>query len=420
MKTDQEPFLSTEQSYKKTFRKKLTIILLVSLFIHIVLLFFFFNFGFRKQTVSLFKSIFAQLTEKQIAEKKRLETKPVSWVIFKDLPKPIKQSKIQVSNQTKNTPLPLTQKPITPPPSGIAKLKARKSNFGWDVPQDTPQPALCSIPTTLTGQAAKTEEPVVVNKSKKIESDKIPDGSTLADSHLEDDVKIYNHNLSKDAEKPIGIPKIVINQQNKAEQTQEDKIERIKEIEEKQAMFEQITSGQLSQISTEKISSSKTTGRQGQLQPNTQARGAYDASGRKRPNIIALTKGFVENIHDNGNDLIDRDGDENIQASFEEMKYISYEAKINWCLQAAWKQNFESRCLTTRATGKAYVDFTIDQQGNLLTCELLQSTGSPELDKVIMKNMQFAAPYPPLPNHFGVKKYRTGRRIEVYARKFSM
>jgi len=139
----------------------------------------------------------------------------------------------------------------------------------------------------------------------------------------------------------------------------------------------------------------------------------------KRPNIIAMTKCFLDNIegHADGNSLIDRDGDENVAPSFEEEKYISYEGKINWALQSSWKQHFEYRRLAQFSCQKdnAYVDFTLDKDGKLIDCTLLQSSGVQEVDAAIMENMRIASPFPPLPKHFNMQVYHTGRRISVYA-----
>ncbi len=151
-----------------------------------------------------------------------------------------------------------------------------------------------------------------------------------------------------------------------------------------------------------------------QGQPGVRVRGAHSSTAKPKRNIIALTKGFIEKWDgEEGTDLIDRDGDPNERPNLEELKYISYESKITWSLQAAWKQNFCYRPWTKNLEGDAVIEFSLDQQGNLLSCNLLQSTGHKELDDMIIKNMHFASPFPPLPKHFGVNEYKTGRFIQV-------
>ncbi len=152
----------------------------------------------------------------------------------------------------------------------------------------------------------------------------------------------------------------------------------------------------------------------------TKVRGAKSIISKEKRGIIALTKGFVENLHGEGEDDIERHGDDNKRPSFEEMKYISYETNINWCLQAAWKQNFAYNRAYNIKNGKAVIEFTINEGGHVTHSEILQSTGDKNLDTIIMKNLKFASPFSPLPKHFGVKNYTTGRIIQVIYDRFGM
>jgi TonB family protein len=144
-------------------------------------------------------------------------------------------------------------------------------------------------------------------------------------------------------------------------------------------------------------------------------RGAKNMTGERKRTMFALMKGFVEKIHGpEGQDSLDRDGDPNKKPSFEELKYLSYETKINWCLQSSWKQNFAYRPMASPHEGKAVIEFTLDEHGQVTQSKILQSTGYQDLDMIIIKNLQFASPFPPLPKHFGTKNYTTGRVIHVY------
>jgi TonB family protein len=151
-------------------------------------------------------------------------------------------------------------------------------------------------------------------------------------------------------------------------------------------------------------------------------RGAAQHEGKAMPkrNIIALTKGFIEKWDgEDGTDLVDRDGDPSIKASLEEMRALSYESKITWCLQAAWKQNFCYRSTRQLPEGDAIIEFTIDEHGNVTNSVLLQSSGHAELDAAIMKTTKYANPFPPLPQHLGTKLYTTGRIIQVRSHRYS-
>jgi TonB family protein len=145
-----------------------------------------------------------------------------------------------------------------------------------------------------------------------------------------------------------------------------------------------------------------------------EARGARSMNGEKKRNIIALTRGFVEQTKDlGGTDSLERDGDSSIRPTLDELKYLSYETKLNWCLQAAWKQNFGYNRYDRVMEGSAVIEFTIDEHGNLMNSKLLRPTGIAKLDSMIMKTTELAAPFPPLPKFFGTPTYTTGRIIHV-------
>lgn len=144
------------------------------------------------------------------------------------------------------------------------------------------------------------------------------------------------------------------------------------------------------------------------------ARGARSMNGEKKRNIIALTRGFVEQTKDlGGTDSLERDGDSSIRPTLDELKYLSYETKLNWCLQAAWKQNFAYNRYDRAMEGSAVIEFTIDEHGNLMNSKLLRPTGIAKLDSMIMKTTELAAPFPPLPKFFDTPTYTTGRIIHV-------
>lgn len=139
-----------------------------------------------------------------------------------------------------------------------------------------------------------------------------------------------------------------------------------------------------------------------------------DEAPRKK-NIIALTKGFVEKLTgENGTDLIDRDGDPNKRPTFEELKFLSYEAKINWALQASWKQNIEHSEKHKPIPGTVDVAFVIDARGIPQNITIMQSSGMQELDQTIVHNIKNAAPFPPIPEHLNMAEYPVRRSIRVY------
>ncbi|MFC1895003.1 TonB family protein [Candidatus Dependentiae bacterium] len=136
-----------------------------------------------------------------------------------------------------------------------------------------------------------------------------------------------------------------------------------------------------------------------------------------RRSIIKMTKGFVDNLKDKGNDWLERKGDDNKKPSFEELKYLSYEQKIQWQLQSSWKQNFAYRQNKKLLEGKAVVEFIILLDGSVTCVKILQQSGNNEIDHLIIKSIKLAAPFPPLPKHFGKDNYKTGRIFHVTCRK---
>lgn len=152
--------------------------------------------------------------------------------------------------------------------------------------------------------------------------------------------------------------------------------------------------------------------------PEVKVRGAREIEPSEKPkkNIIALTKGFLEKLQGvDGSDAIDRNGDPNQRPSFEELRFIGYESKINWALQASWKQNFEHSIKHKATTGTVDISFLIDAQGNPCNITIIQSSGIEELDRMIIHNIQNASPYPPIPAHFHMTEYPVRRSIRVYA-----
>ncbi|MBX9830519.1 TonB family protein [Candidatus Babeliales bacterium] len=137
-----------------------------------------------------------------------------------------------------------------------------------------------------------------------------------------------------------------------------------------------------------------------------------------KQNIVAMTRGFLENLKDKGDDWLERKGDENKMPSFEELKYLSYEQRINWQLQASWKQHFARHFSTRPLQGKVAVEFSINESGALTHANIIQSSGMRELDDVILASVRKAAPFPPLPKHFNKTVYPTARIISVHAHMF--
>lgn len=137
------------------------------------------------------------------------------------------------------------------------------------------------------------------------------------------------------------------------------------------------------------------------FQPTTQP--------QNKKNLIAMTQGFIENIKNTGSDWLEQNGIDRALTN-DELKYISYEQQISWFLQASWKRHFAN---ATHFTGKLNVRFLLDAKGNVSNVKIIQSSGNTILDDMVIKSIQIAAPFPPLPKYFEKTQYQISRNIYV-------
>ncbi len=408
------------QRYKKT--KILLLLLLISLLLHLVISFFFLEFGFKKRFTSFIKALSNSITnlspeDKRIIEQKR-ERKNEAL------------QKILQAAHTKKEPI----KFIKPGNSRPAKLVAPKSNFGWVLFDDNyVKPKKLEIPTNKTGDVMKVKtsnatETKPQNIAPKIERNNATQ-TKQAPAKIKQEIKPKPLATATKVAQPsakelkrLADTAIVDEMKKIVDQTSpvEDRIKKIRQMQESVTEYqkhpktkEQEREGLLSSILKKDKKMASATNEQ--EKSTAFAWGASSLKSKQSPNIIALTKGYIEKIKgENGTDLIDRDGDPNKTPSFEEMKYISYEAKLNWCCQATWKQNSNFYNLPVAARDyQAVIGFSIDAKGNLVNSEILESSGCKEVDSAIIKNLKNTAPFPPLPKHFEKDIYTTGRVITV-------
>lgn len=429
------------QRYKKT--KILFLMFLISLLLHLIMSFFFLEFGFRKRFTSFITTLSNSINslspeDKQVIEQKRESKHEALQKIFETARK--NKKNINFMKLPDNRP---------------AKLIAPKSNFGWVMFDDNyEKPKKLEIPTTKTGNVMEVNlSNVTETKSKKItpkteqtkiEHDIKPDDTVkkqkpaeikqkiklkpLADEHKitkntrSSDTVIIDENIKKElniTDKQILAIQKQIEPVEQAIQV-DDRIIKIRKMQEAVAEYQkdQKTKDQEREellgsiLKKDKKVASSINEKEKTIDF---AWGTSSLSSKKSKNIIALTKGYIEKTSgENGTDLIDRDGDPNKTPSFEEMKYVSYEAKLNWCCQATWKQNSSFYNLPVAPRDyQAVIEFSIDGKGNLVNSEILESSGCKEVDSAIIKNLKGTAPFPPLPKHFGKDIYTTGRVITV-------
>jgi len=374
-----------EQSNRRKTLCYLLYFFFISVLIHLIIVCGVFRYSFQRRIVSFFETLTQHSTpqEKIMQEQQRAEKR-----------KALMQALQALADAKRTRP---------------AKLVAPKSNFGWvmfdssrhsEATGDNPmQHKPTEIPTT---------DGAVIEAGAHVATEMTPK-KVIA----QQEEKIVEHvktieAIEKTEAKVVQESKVI--EQKSIPEGVTDRIEEIKAFQEKIDAFDP---NEQKTVATPATKAASVTIEDGQDdgQEGVRVRGAF--SDKPKRNLIALTKGYIEKLDgEDGTDLVDRDGDPNLRPSLEEYKYLMYESKLSWCIQAAWKQNFHYKP-TKQYEGDAVVEFSLDHHGNLIHCNLLQSTGHKELDEMILKNMKFASPYPPIPKHFNTKTYTTGRHITV-------
>ncbi|MFA5075131.1 MAG: TonB family protein [Candidatus Babeliales bacterium] len=401
-------------------RKNLTLFFIWSLLIHLIIIIIFFLYAFKKREILLLFTPKDQKTHKKFSAPKK-ET--IVWFKKDELKeKFIKKPEIKkVEEKLKQ----IEEKNELP-----ASLKPRRSEFGVtevfdEIPQFRPPQAKILAKQEQAEIKTETKQKAQIKQHELKQKQQ-----TKTETKQEVTEKIAPEtNIDKKAvsEKP-GIKEF----------GQKELQEKIKQIEQKQLVVAKAMAQQeklekeidLPKVKTEseqveqagQVSKTGTPGQQDTEQLRTFGHDLEDKGPIQKPkkSIIAMTRGFIENLKNEGTDWLERKGDDNKRPTFEEMKYISYEQQVNWHLQNSWKQNFEYRPWQKVLEGKAVVEFKITDKGNVQDVKLLESTGIMELDEIIIKSVHLATPFPPLPKHFNTNLYTTGRIIHVNARRIGL
>lgn len=382
--------------------------LLISLIIHLLVFGIALKYSFKKHAKSVLVSIAEHLA-------------------------PREKRKFQIKKEAKRR-IKLKQENVDTRP---AKLVAPRSNFGWVMfdTREAKQPTQLEIPTTKQGDVGKAK--LFAATEKKLATPvpaKKPDvgKKATAVSAIEAGKK---HAVDEKSEKSSKPRTVVAKAVELKEPALVDEVKQEAVPEKPAPKPEAVISRQVAPALTKEeekamiLRSVLREGAPGRDNPKSEDRrevatlvwGVQRKDKKDDKNIINLTRGYIEKLQgESGTDLIDRDGDPNKKPNFEELKYLSYESKISWCLQSSWKQNFYGDQRLARYEGKAMIEFTLDEKGYLKDLKLLQSTGINDLDKAILKSVEFASPFPPLPKHFATKHYTVFRNINVYTPRFGM
>ncbi len=130
----------------------------------------------------------------------------------------------------------------------------------------------------------------------------------------------------------------------------------------------------------------------------------------KRKKIVP---GIASFIGPEGEDLINRPGDENLKPTEEDFKKASYINKVTYLIQSAWKIK-QSKFPSSFMNSTMGVSITIDKSGKILNLEKTKSTGYKNLDDLMMETIEFAAPFPPIPKHLKQDIFIYNPMIYIY------
>lgn len=132
-------------------------------------------------------------------------------------------------------------------------------------------------------------------------------------------------------------------------------------------------------------------------QSGTQAEDAAPIT--KQLTFADLASGFIQTIKNEGQDLLEREGNENIRPDLEEMKLISYKQKVVWFIQNEFRIRSQEEPPHPEAIVKCPTLMMLDEDGKIISLQLVYSTDVPAFDRYYLDVLKSAAPYPPVPQH---------------------
>ncbi|MFH1253975.1 MAG: energy transducer TonB [bacterium] len=388
------------QRYKKT--KILLLLLLISFLLHLIMSFFFLEFGFRKRFTSFITTLSNSINslspkDKQIIKQQREIKHEALQKIFETArknKKPIKQPDIFTKSNTN----------IKPKPDNnvSAKLVAPKSEFGWVIFDDNyEKPKKFKMPKTKDGDLIKSEEsdvseihPENFNSPKDISSNiVVPElkaeprhekkpNINLSTKHTKQEIKIakakqvtiqknsiVEKNIkSKSVNKDKSIDELkkitgtaIIDETKKIDNvavptalTQKKELCHAEEPEQDSPAPEEnirkvafkLDKEQERKAILQAILKNKNSHSDKDRPVHKASKGSKFIWGLNNPEteksekIGSLPKGYIyKPFGEDGTDLIDKCGDPNKEPSPKEMEYNVYEAKIKLCLNSTWAYN---------------------------------------------------------------------------------
>ncbi|MEX0940488.1 MAG: TonB family protein [Candidatus Babeliales bacterium] len=113
-----------------------------------------------------------------------------------------------------------------------------------------------------------------------------------------------------------------------------------------------------------------------------------------------LADGFLKSIKNEGDDWLERKGDENKKPDFKDLKYLSYIQKLVWYMQNEWRLQQSKLNIPPGQDLILTILIIIAKDGSVQDVRTLKPSGYQAYDSLLIKGVETAAPYPPVPNHF--------------------
>ena len=211
-------------------------------------------------------------------------------------------------------------------------------------------------------------------------------------------------NIDNESEIPISEPENIENTQHKSVQPQQEQEVAVQSVQKKLDTSKFQTKSYTTLLGKEQ----QTTPKQPAPLKPQQALHTRHQSGTQKEDAAPVTKkltfadlalGFIQTIKNEGQDLLERKGNENIRPDLEEMKLISYKQKVVWFIQNAFRIRYNEEPSHPESIVKCYTFLMLDGEGNIINVQLVYSTGVTEFDKYYLDVLKSAAPFPPIPQH---------------------
>ena len=126
---------------------------------------------------------------------------------------------------------------------------------------------------------------------------------------------------------------------------------------------------------------------------------AVSKKAQARKALANITKGYLQQLHEEGENLIKTlGGDPNKKPTAEQLKYERYLAKIQWCLQNAHSINQDKCQLQEPINSAMRIYFVVNREGKMTGFKIVQSSGKAYVDQYISSLFTYASSsFPPLP-----------------------